>query len=161
MGQERSFRRQEGPEGALGDTQGRLSLALASGEFRCIMEESSPSLMLFTFTGGSDKAGFESFLRRATEWLQENERRGRVYAILIDPTGMDNFDAAMRRAAGEWRAAHLPLIANTCSRAAYVADSKIWRGVMTAVFWFAKPVIPVQLFSSQVAARRWLSQQVG
>ena len=46
-----------------------------------------------------------------TEWLLDLERRGRRVSVVVDPSGMGNVDAHARAFAGQWRADHLPLIA--------------------------------------------------
>ena len=102
---------------------------------------------------------WHGMLRAATEWLLDLERRGCRVSVVVDPSGMGNADVVARTAAGHWRADHLPLIANTCRCAGYVADSSVMRGVLQAVFWFARPAIPVQIFGSREQALDWVQIQ--
>lgn len=116
----------------------------------------TPRIVLWEFHEHPSLDEWSAALARATEWLLDLERRGRRVLVVVDPSGMGNVDASIRSFAGEWRAQHLPLIANTCECAAYVADTPLVRGVLTAVFWFARPVIPVQIVASREEALAWV-----
>jgi hypothetical protein len=70
---------------------------------------------------------------------------------------MTTISANTRRTFGQWRAENLALIANSVACAAYVADSALVRAVLTASFWFAPPVVPVQIFARRADAVRWVS----
>jgi len=76
--------------------------------------------------------------------------------VLIDSTGMPRVRVQTRRMFAEWRACHLALIANSVASAAYVADGPLLRSVLMAVFWFAPPVVPVEIVSSRREALVWL-----
>jgi hypothetical protein len=84
------------------------------------------------------------------------DRRGQKVQLIVDPSGLTRFDAQLRGIYGEWRKANMALIGRSCARAAYIADGAIWRGVMTAIFWFAKPIIPVKIFADRSLAESWL-----
>jgi hypothetical protein len=113
-------------------------------------------VVLWQMFGPPDETRWERMLREAEAWLIEQEGRGRQWGMIIDPTEMTSVTANMRRAAGQWRARNMPLIANTCICAAYVATSPVWRGAITAVFWFAKPVVPVSVRANQEEAHQWV-----
>jgi hypothetical protein len=89
--------------------------------------------------------------------MSEQESRGKQWAFIIDPSEMTKVSARARRMAGEWRRANMPLIANVCSRACYVADSPMIRGAITAVLWFAQPVVDVSVRATKEEAFAWIS----
>jgi hypothetical protein len=121
--------------------------------------ELSRDVVLWTLHETPTRPEWTSFLACVTEWLQDLERRGCRISVVVDPTGMPQPDAVGRTAISEWRAEHLPLIANTCRCAAYVADGPVWRSLLTAVFWFARPVVPVQVCSNRGDALDWVQSR--
>jgi hypothetical protein len=116
----------------------------------------APDVVLWTMYGLPTDALWQELLDHAETWLNEQESRGKKWGMIIDPTQMTSVSANMRRMAGQWRGRNMPLIANTCICASYVAGSPVWRGAITAVFWFAKPVVPVSVRASQEEAHQWV-----
>lgn len=116
----------------------------------------APDVVLWQMFGTPTEPGWARILRDAEVWLNEQESRGRKWGMIIDPTEMTGISANMRRSAGNWRGDNMPLIANTCICASYVATSPVWRGAITAVFWFAKPVVPVSVRANQEEAFQWV-----
>jgi hypothetical protein len=116
----------------------------------------SSDIALWEMFGTASDAEWLGLLEDAERWLLEQESRGKKWGIVIDPSGMPAISADLRRAAGEWRALNMPLIANTCACASYVATNSMLRGAITAVFWFAKPVVPVSVHASQEDAHQWV-----
>jgi hypothetical protein len=106
--------------------------------------------------GAPSPSEFDGFLDDMGAWLSALCDGGEKVALIVDPSHLTRFDAHMRRAYGHWREAHRALIQASCSRAAYVTQDAMWRGIMTAVFWFAKPAIPVELCASRQVAVEWL-----
>lgn len=113
-------------------------------------------ITLWEMFGTASDLEWQGLLEVAERWLLEQESRGRKWGLIIDPSGMDAVSADQRRAAGEWRALNMPLIANTCTCASYVATNSMLRGAITAVFWFAKPVVPVSVHASKEDAHQWV-----
>jgi len=123
-------------------------------------KELTPEVVLWAMYETPSVEDWQSFLADGTDWLLDLERRGCKIGVVVDPSGMGNANGSTRRAAGEWRASHLPLIANTCVCASYVAENSIMRSVLTAVFWFARPVIPVQICASRDEALAWVQARL-
>ncbi len=126
------------------------------GDFFYERRTISPDVTLWEISGSPTIGEWRSMLVVAGRWLQEQESRGRKWGIIVDPSGLATVPAEIRKEAGQWRAENMPLIANTCICASYVAQSPLMRGAITAVFWFAKPVIPVSVRSNQEEAHQWL-----
>ena len=75
---------------------------------------------------------------------------------MVDLAQMATATASHRSLLGNWRVRHQALIANAVERAAYIAPSAMMRGMLTAIFWFARPVVPVQVSKDRQEALAWL-----
>jgi|SRR5688572_18213818 len=124
--------------------------------FRYERKQLADDLVVWEAHGDPTPAEWSSCLDAALDWLTEAERRGQRLRVLIDSTGMPTVRVQTRRMFADWRARHLALIANSVAAAAYVADGPLLRSVLTAVFWLAPPVVPVEIASSRRAALAWL-----
>jgi len=125
-------------------------------DFRYERKQLADDLVMWETHGIPTPAQWSACLDAALEWLTEAERRGQRLRVLIDSTGMPRVRVQTRRMFAEWRACHLALIANSVASAAYVADGPLLRSVLMAVFWFAPPVVPVEIVSSRREALVWL-----
>jgi len=114
-------------------------------------------MTLFVLSGAPSHEEWLRALDDGAAWLVDLERRGIRTRVVIDPSELSVPSARARKAFGEWRSAHMPLIVNVCSCAAYVAASPVMRGVLAAVFWFARPLIPVEIVSTRREAMSWAS----
>lgn len=118
--------------------------------------EISPGIFLVTLAGAPSPEEFDRFLDDTATWLLAMSEHGEKVALIVDPSQLTRFDAHMRRSYGLWREKNRMLIQASCSRAAYVTRDPMWRGIITAVFWFAKPTITVELCADRQAALDWL-----
>jgi hypothetical protein len=130
-----------------------------SERFHYERTELTSSIVLWQLFGPAEPEGWEGFLRDATHWLSDQESRGNRWAVLIDPSKMTQVSTAARRVAGEWRRVNVALIANVCTRACYVADSPMIRGAITAVLWFAQPVVEVVVRRTQEEGQAWIEDR--
>lgn len=115
-----------------------------------------PGIFLVTIAGSPSPEEFDGFLDDMAVWLHAMSAHGEKIALIVDPSQLTRFDAHMRRSYGLWREKNRGLIQASCSRAAYVTRDPMWRGIITAVFWFAKPAIPVELCANRQGALDWL-----
>lgn len=115
------------------------------------------SISVFQLSGDPSETDWLTAMDKAESWLLENESRGQTdWGVIVDASSMKSINAHMRRLIGEWRAKHMALIANTCLCGAYVAESAWLRGAITAVMWFARPVIPVAVKATRAEALDWV-----
>lgn len=138
------------------DLGGIRNLAGDKVKFESSYSDYAPGIHLVTVEGSPSEAEFSAFLDCTAQWLSSFHRRGAPARLIVDPSGLTRFDASLRSIYGEWRKENMELIGASCVRAAYIADGAIWRGVMTAIFWFAKPIIPVKTFPTRAAAESWV-----
>lgn len=129
--------------------------------FRYERKQLAEDLVLWEAHGDPTPEEWSSCLDAVLDWLTEAERRGQRLRVLVDSTGMPTVRVQTRRAFAEWRVRHLALIANAVAAAAYVADGPLMRGVLTTVFWFAPPVVPVEIVSTKREALLWLGAEPG
>jgi hypothetical protein len=115
---------------------------------------------LWELSGQPDALGWGNMLAAAHRFLVQHELRGKRTGIIIDPSELVAIDAGLRREAGQWRAEHMALIANVVPCACYVAKSAWLRGAITAIFWFAPPVIPVGVKASRREAMHWIEAEL-
>lgn len=127
--------------------------------FRYERKQLADDLVMWEAHGVPTPAEWASCLDAVLEWLTEAECRGQRLRVLIDSTGMPTVRVQTRRMFADWRARHLALIANSVAAAAYVADRPLLRSVLTAVFWLAPPIVPVEITSSRREALLWLGAE--
>lgn len=136
-----------------------MSTDSISGRYMSFRFEStaqSADLFLWELTGDPDPASWGAFLESVTFWLVDLERRGCRVGVVVDSSGMPSFPASVQEQTGQWRKEYLPLIANTCICASYVAESAWRRSLLTAIFWFARPVVPVKLSLDAAQGQKWV-----
>ncbi len=131
-----------------------------SDKFHHVRRFPTNDIVVWELSGAPTLEEWTAYIDTVTTWLTGEESRGRRWGVIVDPSRLKNVTAPMRRASGQWRAAHLPLIANTCICASYVANSAVIRGAITAIFWFAQPVIPVKVHGSQRESHEWLAEKM-
>lgn len=129
--------------------------------FSSSREDIAEGVVLFVLAGAPNDEEFAAFLGDVARFLRSVQRRGELVSLVLDPSGLTRFDASMRKAYGEWRAANMVLIRHSCARAAYVTQSALGRGILTAVFWIAPPAIPVETFSDRDTAIAWVNARRG
>lgn len=134
-------------------------MSLLAESFTGGRAEIFPGVFLITIAGAPTAEEFDGFLHDMADWLSAMRAGGEKISLIVDPSQLTRFDAHMRRSYGLWRGDHRALILASCSRAAYVTRDAMWRGIITAVFWFAKPVIPVELCASRQVALEWLKTE--
>ena len=122
--------------------------------------ELTPYITLWEMSGQPDVNGWARMLREGNRFLSQLERRGKQMSFLIDPSELSSIDAALRRDAGQWRADNMALIANVVPCASYVAKNAWLRGAITAIFWFAPPVVPVGVKGTREEALNWIEGQL-
>ncbi len=127
--------------------------------FRLEREALTARITLITLDGAPSEASFKAELAVIRQWLVSSQKKGERVILLIDPSGMTKLDASVRKVYGQWRAENIQLIGQSVERAAYVANSALWRGILTAVFWFARPVIPVKLVPNRTTGLKWIESK--
>ena len=131
-----------------------------SASFVYTHRQHGPRISIWELNGRPDYDGWQHMLADASRFLMELERRGKTMGVIIDASGLQVIDAGMRRDAGQWRAENMALIANVVPCASYVARSAWLRGAITAIFWFAPPVVPVGVRATRDEALDWIEREL-
>ncbi len=113
-------------------------------------------VVLFEISGVPTDEGIREFLNEVESFFRSLESRAQKVRAVVDLAQMEAATASHRSLLAQWRLGHQALIANAVERAVYIAPSAMMRGMLTAVFWFAQPVIPVQVSGSRQEALLWL-----
>lgn len=119
-------------------------------------EQLEGNIVLFEISGTPTEDGLNEYLAEVESFFSSLESRGQKICAVVDLAQMETASASHRSQLGTWRARHLALIANAVERAVYIAPSAMMRGMLTAVFWFAEPVVPVQVSKDRHEALTWL-----
>ena len=125
----------------------------ASAGYRTTRYSLSPGVHVCTIGGAPSPDELRQVLGGIAKWLASFDA---PILLIVDLTSLTVSDAPLRGVYGKWRGDHKMLIKSTIARAGYVADGAVWRGVLTAIFWIAQPVIPVRIFATEELAHEWL-----
>lgn len=101
--------------------------------------------------GTLDADGMARMLDELSRRLRAaGEQLALVYDADVSTAGRP--DAASRQVAGEWLRREEALLARSCAGIDFSFASPLSRGVLTAVFWIARPPVPVQVHDNLHAA---------
>jgi len=81
-------------------------------------------------------------------------------AWVVDATHLRGSDPVKRRILAEHLKSSKAVLDRDCCATAVVTPSRMLRGIMQAVLWFAPPDYPLMAFDNIVDARSWAAQQL-
>lgn len=91
----------------------------------------------------------------ATGDMSQMLRTRTPYAMIADMRHIGDLEATMRRQSAQWLSTEKEALRQFCHGFCFVADSRLIRGVFTAIGWLAPFPVPVGAFSSMEEARHW------
>jgi hypothetical protein len=109
------------------------------------------------FSGTSSDEGIRAYLDAYTRLLQ----RGRRIGAVIDGVGVSSMSPVQRAMHAEWLRANKPMLSKWCVGTAFVLESALSRGIVTAILWVQPLSAPHRVFGKHVEARRWIVAQFG
>jgi hypothetical protein len=77
------------------------------------------------------------------------------YSIVLDNRLAQNMSPTQRKLIADHMAAREQQTRNLCLGSAFVLNSAVMRGILTAVFWMRKPVVPTKVFAELDEATLW------
>jgi len=83
------------------------------------------------------------------------------WLVNLDDLDARPADAMKRRKAAEILTEYAPRIAAGTLAEARVVESRVIRGIVTAVTWFARQPWPIQVFATEHEAEAWLRERAG
>lgn len=114
-------------------------------------DESRLPLVVVTFRGTATSAEFEEYLRR----LSANLDRKQPTAIVIDSREFLVMPAAQRKRQAEWIDATRTVRTRYTLGTAFVINSPLMRGALTAIFWLTKYDTPYVVVATPEEAEAW------
>ena len=100
-----------------------------------------------------DFDAYLAFLGRAHDLRQ-------TWGLLLDGTHVRGVSALQRKRMANFLHEHDALARRHCAGTAFVIDSPLVRGTLTAIFWFQKQPTPYVIVATREQALNWLHAQI-
>jgi glyoxylase-like metal-dependent hydrolase (beta-lactamase superfamily II) len=94
-------------------------------------------------------------MRLYLDELRALRERRQPYALIIDANDSRGFTASQRKLQAEYIESGVELTRRYLKAFAFVAESAIQRGMMTAIFWLRRPEWPHAFFATVEEAKEW------
>lgn len=108
--------------------------------------------LVFVFCEGElTHAQVESHLREYRELLNRNK----TYAMVYDTTAIGSVDAFLRKRYAEFHSLNAADFRRLCKGIAFVIDSGVVRGALTAILWMTELPFPYKVMSHRAEAEEW------
>jgi hypothetical protein len=120
------------------------------------IDESELPLLLVTFEGAATDAEFEAYLAAMSALLE----RRMITATVLDARRASGAGAAQRRRQAEWMKEHAALMRQYSAGTAFVIESALVRGVLTAILWLQPMESPHIVVATLSVARVWAKQRL-
>lgn len=101
----------------------------------------------------------EDFDRYLTFLAGAHSKR-QTWGLLLDGTHVRGVSALQRRRMADFLKEHEELARKHCAGTAFVLDSPLVRGTLTAIFWFQKQPTPYVVVGQRTQALMWLRDQI-
>lgn len=107
----------------------------------------------------SDEELAES-LQRITRLIEDEKRAQRKIVMIVDMRKAGALSASQRRVASSWMKENLRAWKQVAIGSAFIIDSPIVRGVLTALLWLQPLDMPHDVVSNLDAAMRWVIERL-
>ncbi len=118
-------------------------------------------LVTISFEGTVNDKDFENYLIALTRLTMRSLRDKRRVAFVMDTRRSMVTPPSQRRMMGEWMKVNDEATRATCAGFAFVMDSAIQRGLLTAVLWIHPLPAPHHICSLPGEAASWCREQLG
>ena len=118
-------------------------------------------LVTVSFEGTVNDKDFENYLIALTRLTMRSLRDKRRVAFVMDTRRSMVTPPSQRRMMGEWMKVNDEATRATCAGFAFVMDSAIQRGLLTAVLWIHPLPAPHYICSLPGEAASWCREQLG
>jgi hypothetical protein len=95
-----------------------------------------------------DAATLRLHLDEQTAQMRESAKLGRKVFIIIEARDGNRPPPEVRKLQAEWMQQHRELIAATCMGMAFVIESRLVRGALTAIFWVTPSPVPYSVHAT-------------
>ena len=123
-------------------------------------DDSAWPVVKVTYSSNVDEGEFETLLDLVSGCQSRALREGQMLALIYDATSGYSASARVRRRQAEWIEEHKQATKDACAGIAFVFDSVVVRGVLTAILWMSEVHAPHKVFGTLEAASEWASLRV-
>jgi hypothetical protein len=113
-------------------------------------------LVRITFRGNASDDEFDGYLARMTQLVS----RGQKIATLLDARGTGAVSPVQRKKQAEWQKRHADALRRNVVGTAFVIDSSLVRGALTAILWLSPLPQPHHVTATPEEAERWARHQL-
>lgn len=118
-------------------------------------------LVVASFVGQPSDEAFAAYLTKLERNLHETIARGLKTSVLVDTTlGPLPSSTKQRKMQADWLAHNESILRAGCAGTAFVVQSPVVRGVMTAVMWMHDLPHPHATFATYDRAERWCIERL-
>jgi hypothetical protein len=111
-----------------------------------------PVLIITRLSESIDDAELKRSLQACDAMVDERRTR---YSVVLDNRLARNMSPTQRKLIADHMAVREQLTRSLCLGSAFVLDSAVMRGILTAVFWMHKPVVQTKVFAELDGAVQW------
>jgi hypothetical protein len=106
------------------------------------------------YKGTVDAEAFEAHLEELAGHLARGER----YGVVFDARRAEHLPALQRKMQADWVAAHRAALTERCVGVAFVFDSSVVRGLLTAILWVQPLPHPHCVVPTLAEAEAWVRE---
>ncbi len=120
------------------------------------VDDSNSPLVVVTFESAVDDEEFERYLARLDALWRHKMRR----VLVVDATRAARTPATQRRRQADWMRVNEELLRSYAAGFAFVINSPLVRGALTAILWLQSLPSPFIVVSTLPEAERWALGQL-
>jgi hypothetical protein len=121
------------------------------------IDASRHPIVVVTFVGAATDAEFQDYLASMENMMVM--RRG-TNCTILDATRAGNTPALQRRMQADWLKRNEELLRKHSAGTAFVINSPLVRGLLTAILWMSPMATPHTVVASLDEAERWAAAQL-
>lgn len=125
------------------------------------VDERGFPLVLVRVYGAATDRELHGYLRHMESLIERAYNTGQRVVHVYDTRGALLTSAAQRKTMGDWMKTHDVDNRETCGGFAFVFESAIVRGALTAILWLHPLPAPHRIFSGVAEAADWAREQIG
>ena len=118
-------------------------------------DDGSWPVVKITYDKQVDEDEFEELLDRVAATQARALGEGRQIALIYDASKGYSASARIRKRQAQWIEEHKDATRVACAGIAFVIDSVVVRGVLTAILWMSELNAPHKVFATSEAANAW------
>lgn len=120
------------------------------------MDAAGVPIVRVSLEGQVSDEDFQAYLRNSDDLIQA----GQAYALIYDGLRTTGLSPRQRRQQVEWIQANRPSLVKLCRGAAFVINSSVVRGVLTAIIWVEAMPFEYVVVGSLIEAEQWVRKRL-